>query len=111
MAENKNDFEDLITNLALLTEGVQALFPKSKTVLIYELQQQDFNIVKSNFKYIKIDEKQIKLDISGTEIVFILEGSYNENITPEPEPEIPEPKIVEEKISFWKRLFMVGKKL
>ena len=113
MAENKNGFEDVLTNLALVTEGVQSIFPQSKSVLIYELKQNDFNGVRSNFKHIKYDENQIKLDISGTEIVFILEGSYKEFETPKPEttePETTEPVVVEEKKAFWKRLFMVGKK-
>ena len=110
MGENKNDFEDVLTNLALVTEAVQSLFPLSKSVLIYELKQRDFNYIRSNFKHIKYDENQIKIDISGTEIIFILEGSYNE--VEIPEPEMPEPKpVVEEKKSFWKRLFNGGNEL
>jgi hypothetical protein len=78
MAENKNSFEDSLTNLALIVDGAQKLFPRSKSVLIYELNQDDFNYVKSNFRNLKIDDTQIKIDISGTEIVFILENSYKE---------------------------------
>lgn len=87
MAENKNDFNSILENLALVIDGVQKVFPTSKSVLIYELNQQAFNFVKSNFKNIKIDETQIKIDISGTEIIFILENSYKkkeeEIVTPE----------------------------
>ena len=87
MAEDKNDFNSILENLALVIDGVQKIFPASKSVLIYELNQQAFNFVKSNFKNIKIDETQIKIDISGTEIIFILENSYKkkeeEIITPE----------------------------
>lgn len=87
MAENKNDFNSILENLALVIDGVQKVFPASKSVLIYELNQQAFNFVKSNFKNIKIDETQIKIDISGTEIIFILENSYKkkeeEIVTPE----------------------------
>jgi len=78
MAENKNSFEDSLANLALIVDGTQKLFPRSKSVLIYELNQDDFNYVKSNFRNLKIDDTQIKIDISGTEIVFILENSYKE---------------------------------
>ena len=108
MGENTNGFEDVLTNLALVTEGVQSLFPESKSVLIYELKQRDFNYIRSNFKNIKYDENQIKIDISGTEIVFILEGSYKE--FEKPEIQEPEPVVVEEKKSFWRRLFMVDSK-
>jgi hypothetical protein len=110
MGENTNGFEDVLTNLALVTEGVQSLFPESKSVLIYELKQRDFNHIRSNFKYVKYDENQIKIDISGTEIIFILEGSYNETETLEPEIQEPEPVVVEEKKSFWRRLFIVDSK-
>jgi hypothetical protein len=92
MAENKNSFEDSLTNLALIVDGVQKLFPRSKSVLIYELNQDDFNYVKSNFRNLKIDDTQIKIDISGTEIVFILENSYKE------EPIVVEEEEKEEEI-------------
>lgn len=105
MGENKNNFEDILTNLALVTEGVQSLFPESKSVLIYELRKRDFENVRSNFKNIKYDENQIKLDISGTEIVFILEESYKEV-----EVKTSEPVVIMKKKSFWD-LFKVGKKL
>jgi hypothetical protein len=98
MGENQNGFENLLTSLALIVDGVQALYPKSKSVLIYELDFSDFNYVKSNFKNIKIDENQIKIDISNTEIIFILENSYKQ------EEIIPE-EIIPEKQSFWKKTF------
>ena len=92
MSENKNSFEDSLANLALIVDGTQKLFPRSKSVLIYELNQDDFNYVKSNFRNLKIDDTQIKIDISGTEIVFILENSYKE------EPIVVEEEKEEEEI-------------
>lgn len=83
MAENITGFEKTLENLALITDGVQSVFPTGKSVLIYELNQRDFNYIRSNFKNIKYDETQIKIDISGTEVVFILENSYRENIVTE----------------------------
>lgn len=101
MAEDKNSFDDSLTNLALIVDGVQKLFPVSKSVLIYELNQYDFNYVRSNFRNLKIDETQIKIDISGTEIIFILENSYKE----EPVVVEEEPVVVEEKPKkFWEKL-------
>jgi hypothetical protein len=106
MGENQNDFENVLTSLALIVDGVQALYPKSKSVLIYELNYSDFNYVKSNFKNIKVDENQIKIDISNTEIIFILENSYKQE-----EVIIPEKK-EEEKQTFWKKTikFLTPKK-
>lgn len=96
MAEDKNDFNTILENLALIVDGAQKIFPAAKTVLIYEINQYNFNFVKSNFKNIKIDETQIKIDISGTEIIFILENSYKRK-EEEAEP-------VEEKKSFGEKL-------
>jgi hypothetical protein len=94
MGENQDGFENTLTSLALIVDGIQSLYPTSKSVLIYELKFSDFQYVKSNFKNIKIDENQIKIDISGTEIVFILENSYKE----EEEIEIKEEPIKKENI-------------
>jgi len=96
MAENQNGFETVLTNLALITDGMEALFPSAKTVLIFELNYRDFNSVRSNFKNIKVDENQIKIMISGTEVVFILENSYNEKEVKE------EPVVLKE--TYWKRI-------
>jgi hypothetical protein len=104
MAENKNSFEDSLTNLALIVDGVQKLFPRSKSVLIYELNQDDFNYVKSNFRNLKIDDTQIKIDISGTEIVFILENSYKEEPIVVEEEEKEEEKEEEIKETFFSKL-------
>jgi hypothetical protein len=85
MAENQNGFENFLTNLALITDGIQNLLPYSKSVIVYEINQKDFNFIRSNFKNIKYDETQIKIDISGTEVIFILENSYKvEEKAPEP---------------------------
>lgn len=92
MAEDKTGIDSILENLALITEGIQNLFPTSKSVLIYELNVRDFNYVKSHFKNIKIDENQIKIDISGTEVIFILENSYKEQ---------PKEEEVEEVKSRW----------
>lgn len=108
MAENKNGFEDILTNLAMVTEGIQAVLPGSKSVLLYEVNQNNFNMIRSNFKTLKYDETQIKIDMSGTEIVFILEGSYAPNI------EIKEDGVIETEIkkpkTNWIRRFFSSEK-
>lgn len=95
MGQDQNSFEDTLSNLALIVEGVQGLYPKSKSVIIYELDFPDFSFLKNNFKNIKIDENQIKIDISGTEIVFILENSYK----------IEEEKIEENQVEIKQNIF------
>lgn len=102
MEENKNGFEDVLTNLALIVDGVQTLFPKSKSVLIYELNQNDFNSVKSNFRNLKIDDYEIKIDISGSEIIFILENSYK--IEPVVEQLVDDEPEVIIKLTKWEKI-------
>jgi len=111
MAEDQNSFEFKLTNLALVVDGLQKIYPESKSVILYELSQKNFNNVRSNFKNIKIDENQLKIDISGTEIVFILENSYEFNQETK-EEEVKEDEVKEEEVNveepkkgFFKRLF------
>jgi hypothetical protein len=106
METNQNGFEDILTKLALIVDGAQAIFPKSKSVLIYEVDYADFNYIKGNLKNTKIDENQIKIDISGTEIIFILENSYKfeDEVVDEVVEEVVE-KVEEPKKGFFKRLF------
>ena len=103
MAEDQNSFESKLTNLALVADGLQKIYPESKSVILYELKQKDFNNVRSNFKNIKIDENQLKIDISGTEIVFILENSYefNQEVVEEVKEDV---KIEEPKKGLIKRI-------
>lgn len=98
MAENEKNIEDILEKLTLITEAAEELFPNSKQVLIYELDVKDFKEVQKNFREIDNTKMRFKIDISGKEIVFINNEIYNVK-----EEEIVE--IVEEKISFWKKLF------
>ena len=104
MGENKDGFENTLTSLALIVDGIQSLYPTSKSVLVYELKFSDFQYVKSNFKNVKVDENQIKIDISGTEIVFILENSYKVEEKVEEQIEEKVEEQIEEKENFLKRI-------
>ncbi len=93
MGENKENFEEFLSNLAFAVDNVEKLVPRSKTVIIYEINSYDFENIRKNFKSIKVDENQIKLDISGTEVVFILENSYTEK--PKEEVQVEKTSILE----------------
>lgn len=99
MAENKKNIEDILEKLNLITDAAEELFPNSKQILIYELDETDFKEVQKNFREIDNTKMRFKIDISGKEIVFINNEIYNVK-----EEEIVE-EIVEKKISFWKSLF------
>jgi len=59
--------------LAEITDQIEKLFPNGRGVLVFELKSNDFMNVKANFNIIEIKEKQFKIDISGVEVIFILD--------------------------------------
>lgn len=97
MEKNQNDFNAVLGDLAGIVDNIQKTFPTSKSVIVYELGYQDFNYVKSNFQNVKVDQTEIKIEISNTEIVFILENTYKI------QEKIEEPKI-EKKDNFFKKI-------
>jgi hypothetical protein len=76
----ENNYGDL-TNLALITDGIQKLFPTGLGVLIYELNVYDFYNIKKQFPEINENKNRFKIDISGVEVVFILKGSIEKELT------------------------------
>jgi hypothetical protein len=95
MAEDKKNIEDILEKLNLITEAAEELFPNSKQILIFELNDDDFKSIQKNFRKIDKNKMRFKIDISGKEIVFINNEIYNTK----------EEEIIEEKVSFWKKLF------
>lgn len=102
MEENKKSDDGVLENLALLTDGIQTLFPEGKVICVFELNDDDFRKVQSNFRKIDSGFKKFSIDMSGVEHVFIHEELANKvfNVVEEPTPEpTPEPIM----ISPWKR--------
>ena len=73
MAENKENTTDVIQELALVTDAIQTIFPQGKIICVYELNEQDFKKVQTNFRQIDHQHKKFSIDISGLEHVFINE--------------------------------------
>jgi hypothetical protein len=96
MDENQKSIDGVIEKLALISDGAQTLFPNGKSVIIFELPENDFAKVQRNFRDVDRVHKQFKIDMSGVEIVFVLDGTLKQNET------IKEP---ENKLGFWKKLF------
>jgi hypothetical protein len=83
-----------LEKLALITDGIQNVFPDGVGVIVFELKPHDYYRVKNNFKQLNTKEDRFKIDISGVEVIFILEGSIETEIKKEEKP-------IEEKKSFW----------
>lgn len=78
MEEDKKSVDGILENLALLTDGMQTLFPEGKIICVYELSDDDFKKVQSNFRKIDHFHKRFNIDISGVEHVFVHEDFSNE---------------------------------
>ncbi len=85
MAETEKNVNGIMEKLALITDATQSMFPKGKSVIVFELNEGDFKEVLGNFRQLDQGHKKFKIDISGVEVVFILEDQYNDskiNVTP-----------------------------
>ena len=90
MEENKESVIGVIEKLALVTDGLQNIFPDGKVICVYELNDDDFTQVQENFRKIDHTHKRFSIDISGIEHVFIHENfERSEN---KEEVKIEEPK-------------------
>ena len=75
MAENQESTTDIIQELALVTDAMQTMFPNGKIICVYELNNEDFKKVQTNFRKIDHQHQRFSIDISGLEHVFIHEES------------------------------------
>jgi len=101
MEENKESNGGIIENLALLTDGLQTLFPDGKIICVYELNDEDYKKIQSHFRKIDQGHKRFSVDMSGLEHVFIHQDSINE---PMVEKEVIEPKpkkTIKQKLLSW----------
>lgn len=87
MEENKKSNDGVLENLALITDGLQTLFPSGKIICVYELNRDDFKKVQINFRKIDHQFKKFSVDISGIEHVFIDE-EFSNTLTEEIPPKI-----------------------
>lgn len=78
MEENKKSIDGIIEKLALIADGIDSLFPTSKTAIAIELGLEDFKKVQNNFRSIDHHHKQFMVEISNTQFMFLLDESLND---------------------------------
>ena len=71
MAENQTGLNGNLENLAEIAEKVQNLYD-GKTTVVFELKKEEYSKTISLFREIDRNHKQFKIDISGTEFIFLL---------------------------------------
>lgn len=76
MAKNKEGINGLIQKLAQVSDDLSKIYPNSKSVVVFSLNETDFNNTKiqvNNFG----DMNQFKIDISGIEFIFLKDELLN----------------------------------
>lgn len=73
MAENKKSIGGSVEKLALISDVMDNMFPNGRKAVVFELKLDDFKKVQNNFREIDRSHKQFKIDISGTEFIFLLD--------------------------------------
>ena len=75
MEENNKSIDGIVEKLALIVEATETLFPDGKMAVVFQLNNVDFKRVQDNFREIDRGHNQFKIDISGTEFIFLQETS------------------------------------
>jgi hypothetical protein len=71
MAENQKSDNGELGKLALIADGLQNLY-KGKSTIIFELNSNEYNRMLESFQQIDKSLRQFKIDISGTDFIFML---------------------------------------
>lgn len=78
MEKNNQGINGLIEKLAILSEEVRNVFPTGKSVVVYSLDDKDFNFVKAQVGNFDDKTNQFKIDISGMEFIFLKDELLND---------------------------------
>ena len=73
MEENNKSIDGIVEKLALIVDATDNLFPDGKMAVVFQLNETDFKRVQDNFREIDRNHKEFKIDISGTEFIFLQE--------------------------------------
>ena len=77
MGENQKSIDGVIEKLAMIVDAADELFPNGKMLLAFELKEEEFKKVQGNFREIDKSFKQFKIEMSGNDIMFLLDESSN----------------------------------
>lgn len=77
MEENQKSIDGIIEKLAMIVDAADELFPNGKMLLAFELKEVEFRKVQENFREIDKSFKQFKIEMSGNDIMFLLDESSN----------------------------------
>lgn len=78
MATNKEGINGIIQKMALVSDGLSDILPDAKVVVVYSVNDKDFNFIKTQVNDFS-NQDQFKIDISGTEFIFLKETLLNKS--------------------------------
>lgn len=70
MGKIKKDIDGILKDLAQIAEITEGVFD-SKTSVIFDMELSDIKKLQNNFREIDRGHNSFKIDISGTEFIFI----------------------------------------
>ena len=76
MAKNQEGVNGIIQKMAMASDGLLEIIPNAKVVVVYSLNDNDFNMIKMQVNDFS-NTAQFKIDISGTEFIFLKETQLN----------------------------------
>lgn len=77
METNKGDVNGLIQQLANISDSLREVFPTGKSVVVFSLNNKDFDFSKVQVNNFNKDSSQFKVDISGIEFIFLRDELLN----------------------------------
>lgn len=77
MEKNNKGINWLIEKFALISEDISKLYPNGKSVVVFSLNNEDFNNTKIQINVMSSSINQFKVDISGIEFIFLRDELLN----------------------------------
>lgn len=71
MEENTQSVNRMMEKFALLADAMENIYPQGKGVVVFELNEDDFNQTQKEMLIPTDVSPQFKVDISGTEFIFL----------------------------------------
>lgn len=78
MEENTQSVNRMMEKFALLADAMENIYPQGKGVVVFELNEDDFNQTQKEMLIPTDVSPQFKVDISGTEFIFLKRELLND---------------------------------
>lgn len=78
MEENTKSIDGVIEKLAMISDGLESLFPTGKIAVALELNKNDFKKVQKNFREVDHNHKQFMIELSNVQFMFLLGESLTD---------------------------------